>query len=151
MFWTTLLIVHGLLAVGLLGAVTHQAFSVARSPGEGSFIASYGAVRSRLFTNPIIVLYLLTFLGGGWIYAQYRIAVRPVLEDLGAEHYVGLFEFKEHVLAIALFVLPSYWLLWQRVPLDQQRSARTALTWFVAACVWIGLIAGHLVNNAKGL
>ncbi len=27
-FWTTLLIIHGLLAVALLGAITHQAVAV---------------------------------------------------------------------------------------------------------------------------
>lgn len=150
MFWIALLIVHGLLAIALLGAVTHQAMSLFGKPGKKGFVASYAAVRSRLFTNAIIWLYVLTFAMGSWIYTFYRYAVRPVLEDLGAESYVGIFEYKEHILAIGLCMLPSYWLLWQRVPLTEQQGARKALTMLLAISVWIGLIAGHLVNNAQG-
>ena len=46
-FWTTLLIVHGLLAVALLGAITHQAVSVwcPVRAAAGSFVARFRAVR----------------------------------------------------------------------------------------------------------
>src|SRR5438270_8758537 len=47
-FWTTLLIIHGLLAVALLGAVTHQAAALwwpVRAPA-GSFVTRFRAVPS---------------------------------------------------------------------------------------------------------
>jgi hypothetical protein len=151
MLWIGLLLIHGLLAIALLGSVTHQAVSLFAHGREQGFVHGYAAVRSRVFTNAIIILYLLTFFVGSWIYTFYRYAIRLVLEDMGSEVYVGIFEFKEHVLSIGLCMLPAYWLLWQRVPLTEQRGVRKALTLFLAASVWIGLIAGHLVNNARGV
>jgi len=47
-FWTTLLILHGLLAITLIGAVTHQTVAVwmpVRS-AAGSFVARYRACRA---------------------------------------------------------------------------------------------------------
>ncbi|CAN5478389.1 hypothetical protein BH10PSE12_BH10PSE12_34300 [soil metagenome] len=151
MLWISLLIIHGLMAFALLGAVTHQAASLFWTRGKRDFIESYASVRSQLFTNGIIILFLLTFTMGSWIYTNYRYTVRPVLEDLGYAGYVGIFEYKEHVLAVALCMLPAYWLLWKRVPLTEQTLARKALTLIVTLSVWIGFIGGHLVNNARGL
>ncbi|MBA4353192.1 MAG: hypothetical protein C0409_00730 [Novosphingobium sp.] len=151
MFWIVVLVIHGLLAIALLGAVTHQAVSLFGKPARTGFAQSYAAVRSRVFTNAIIALYALTFVMGSWLYTFYRYAIRPVLEDLGAETYVGLFEYKEHVLAIGLCMMPAYWLLWHRVPITEQMGARRAVTVLIAVTVWIGLLAGHLVNNARGI
>ncbi len=151
MFWIMLLIIHGLLAFALLGAVTHQAASLFWSRGKTGFVESYATVRAALFTKAIIVLYLLTFTLGSWIYTNYRYTVRPVLEDLGQEAPVGIFEYKEHILAVGLALLPVYWLMWQRIPLSQQKGTRRALTLFIAVSVWIGFLGGHIVNNARGL
>ena len=71
---TVLLIVHGLLAVALLGAITHQALSVwapARKPAA-SFVGRFRGVSGAFYTNAIIVLFVVTmaetwglfFLGG---------------------------------------------------------------------------------------
>ena len=82
---TVLLIVHGLLAVALLGAITHQAVSVwapARRPA-GSFVGLYRSVPAPSYANAIVVLYVLTFVLGGFVYAFYRIEVRLVVEQLG--------------------------------------------------------------------
>ena len=57
---TALLIVHGLFAVALLGAITHQTASVwqpARKPA-GSFAGRFRAVGAASYTNAIIVLYV---------------------------------------------------------------------------------------------
>lgn len=151
MFWIALLIIHGLLAFALLGAVTHQAASLFWWRGKTSFVESYATVRASLFVRPIIVLYVVTFTLGSWIYTNYRYTVRPVLEDLGQKTPVGIFEYKEHILVVSLALLPVYWLLWQRIPLAQQNGTRRALTLFIAVSVWIGFLGGHIVNNARGL
>ena len=151
MFWISLLIIHGLLAFALLGAITHQAVAAFRSGGKAGFVASYAAVRGKLFTNAIIWLYLITFTFGSWIYTHYRYTVRPILEDLGQESTVGVFEYKEHILAVGLALLPAYWLLWQRVPIGEARGARKGVTLFIAVAVWIGFLGGHIVNNVRGL
>ncbi len=69
-FWTTLLIIHGLLALALLGAITHQTVSLwwpVRAP-VGSFVGRFRAVPSTSYVMAIIVLYLVTFVMGAWIY-----------------------------------------------------------------------------------
>src|ERR1700749_1202823 len=107
---TILLIVHGLLAVALLGAITHQAFSVARHVPVGpqrSFIGKFSGVGAAAYTNAIIVLFVVTSILGGILYPQYRIDVRPTLEDLQLRAANGVFEIKEHLAAIGLGLLPA--------------------------------------------
>ena len=56
---TTLLILHGLVAVALLGAITHQAVATwapART-GPRSFFGSFRAVRAAKFATAVVVLY----------------------------------------------------------------------------------------------
>jgi hypothetical protein len=149
--WVTLLIVHGLLAFLLLGAVTHQAVSVAwPSPRKRVFVESFAAVRSPFYANAIATLFVITFLFGSLIYAYYRTDVRVPLELVGQKVPVGLFEVKEHALAFAFCLLPTYWLFWKRVPASQQSQVRAALTVLLTLAVWYAFIGGHLVNNARG-
>jgi hypothetical protein len=151
---TVLLIVHGLLAVALLGAITHQAFSVvpaASSAGKRSFFARFRNVNGAAYAGPIVILFLLTALGGALLYPQYRIDVRTTLEDLQLRAANGVFEIKEHLVALGLGVLPAYWLFW-RTPLGtDQAESRRYLTWLLAFIVWWGFLIGHVLNNIKGL
>src|SRR5512133_848244 len=113
-FWTTLLIIHGLLAIALLGAITHQtgALWLPARAAVGNFIGRFRAVPSHSYVMAIIVLYLLTFVLGAWIYTHYRYTSRLALEQLRFFKVVGLFEIKEHVATIGLIVLPAYWAFW---------------------------------------
>jgi hypothetical protein len=149
-----LLIVHGLLAVILLGALTHQAFAVARSgPSRGnpSFVNRFGRVNAAAYSRPVVVLFLATALGGGLLYPQYRVDVRPALEDLQLNAANGVFEIKEHLVAVGVGSLPAYWLYW-RTPLQPAHEVtRRYLTWLLAFLVWWSFIVGHVLNNIKGL
>ncbi|MDY6946745.1 MAG: hypothetical protein SXG53_13565 [Pseudomonadota bacterium] len=152
MLWIFLLLIHGLCAVALLGALTHQSVSVVyRSRPKRDLIRSFGAVRSNIYTNTIVALYIVTFALGGWIYAPYRYMSRPVLEDLGFFQAVALFDLKEHVAAVCLFLIPAYWLLWARVPLSQSKHARAALTILLAVGSWFSFVVGHVLNNFRGI
>src|SRR5215207_1825271 len=104
-----MLIVHGLLAVTLLGAITHQAFHVARKPRTTgaeprtrSFINRFGNVNGAAYVNPIIMLYVVTAIMGALLYPQYRIEVRTALEDMQLSYANGVFEIKEHLVAVGL-------------------------------------------------
>ncbi|HKF69934.1 MAG TPA: hypothetical protein VKB36_25490 [Vicinamibacterales bacterium] len=148
-----LLILHGLLAVGLLGAITHQALSVlplASAKGQRTFIDRFRGVNAPAYATPIVVLFVFTAIGGALLYPQYRIDVRPALEDMQNAAANGVFEIKEHLIAIGLGVLPAYWYFWQQ-PLNADASARRALTWLLAFFVWWGFIVGHVLNNIRGL
>ena len=79
---TFLLILHGLLAVVLLGGITHQTISaVWPSRNKIGIVRSYRAVSGSVYTNANIVLYLATATLGGIIYPTYRVGVRTFLEN----------------------------------------------------------------------
>lgn len=149
---TFLLIVHGLLAVALLGGLTHQAVAVlwpARS--AGGFISSYRAVSAARFTNANILFYVATFALGAIIYPPYRIAARTWIENARLWHISGLFEYKEQALAIGLAMLPFFWLMWRDPKDEATASARKWTTAILCGAVWYSFIVGHIVNNVRGL
>ena len=147
-----LLIVHGLFAVALLGAITHQTASAwlpARKPAE-SFGARFRAVGAASYTNAIIALYVCTALLGSIIYPEFRVSIRGVLEELDVPAVMGAFELKEHFAVVGLAVLPAYWYFW-RLPLaEEHRSTRKALTAILAFIVWWNFLVGHVANNFRG-
>lgn len=148
---TVLLILHGLLAVALLGAITHQALSVCMpaSRPANTFTGRFRAVAGGAYTNAIVVLYLLTFLLGGVIYAEYRIEVRIVVEQLGLWAQSGSFEVKEHFAALGLGMLPAYAYYW-RQPAEAHGRTRAILTGLLALIVWWNFLVGHILNNIRG-
>jgi hypothetical protein len=149
---TFLLIVHGLLAVVLLGGITHQAMAAAwPSRSKANIGRSFRAVTGSIYTNTNIVLYLITATLGGTIYPVYRVGVRTYLENARLYPAVGSFEIKEQFVAVGLGMLPLYWLLWQRPADESSRRARIAVTSILCFVVWYGFLVGHVLNNIKGL
>jgi hypothetical protein len=149
--WSTLLIIHGILAVFLLGAITHQAVGAAwpvTKKGSG-FFQSVRGVNGMSYTNAVLILFLVTFAIGTIIYPTYRINVRTVLQEYRDFKPEGMFEMKEHVLALALALLPIYWLVWRKAS-DSNRVARAALSSLIAIAVWWGFLTGHIINNIRG-
>jgi hypothetical protein len=148
-----LVLCHVLVSVALLGAITHQAFSVGRraaSPGQ-TFVRRFLGVKALTFGNAVVLLFAVSVVLGGLLYPRYRVDVRPTLEDLQLRAANGLFETKEHFAAIGLGLLPAYWLAW-RPPLTlQSADARKYLTWMLAFIVWWNFVVGELLNNIKGL
>ena len=86
-FWTILFIIHALLAVALLGALTHQAMSVLmpvrQAAGGGSFVTRFRAVQGAGYAAAVCVLWIVTFFFGAWIYTKYRMYVRIPIEQAG--------------------------------------------------------------------
>jgi hypothetical protein len=149
---TVLVIIHGLVAVALLGVITHQTLAVWAPAGgrPGSFFGHFRAVRPATFANAFVVLYTLTALLGAIVYLYFRVDVRPQLERDGYWHALGLFDLKEHFISIGLGLLPAYWVCWRRpIPVDLDRS-RAALTAIFAFIVWWGFLMGHVLNNILG-
>lgn len=151
-FWTIWLFIHLILAVGLVGALTHQAMAVAlpvRKPGTG-IVTRFRAVPAAGYATAVCVLWVVTFLVGSYIYTKYRIYIRIPLE---AGHYYktgGFFDFKEHVAAIGLVLLPGYWYFWKNAKNPAYDNARTGVTLVLAAMAWFLFIVGHVLNNARG-
>jgi hypothetical protein len=149
---TFLLILHGLLAVVLLGGITHQAVSAAwPSRSKTGILRSFRAVSGAVYTNANIVLYLATATLGGTIYPVYRVGVRTYLENARLYPAVGSFEIKEQFISVGLGMLPLYWLLWRRPPEAGAKTARIAVTLILCFIVWYAFLVGHVLNNIRGL
>src|SRR6478672_8924193 len=89
-----LLILHGLVAVALLGAITHQAISAWVPAGSGprSFVGRFRGVHAAAFTNAIVVLYVASILLGAVIYLFFKVDIQPSLERDRHWHVLGFFE-----------------------------------------------------------
>ena len=149
---TALLIVHGLVAVALLGAISHQALASWAPVGarQGSFFGRFRSVHAPSFANAVVILYLASALLGGIIYLYFRVDIRPGLEQAGRWQTLGLFDIKEHFVSIGLALLPAYWVCWRRPRPDEPARLRVALTTIIAVIVWWGFLVGHVLNNLRG-
>lgn len=149
---TALLIVHGLLAVALLGAITHQAASVwwpRRKPAE-NFVGRFRAVAGAAYANAVVLLYVSTMLLGAIIYPEFRVSIRSVVEELDHRAVMGAFEMKEHFVVVGMAMLLPYWLLWRPPLAEQYAKTRAVLTAILAFIVWWGFLVGHIINNIRG-
>lgn len=153
-FWTIVLVVHALLAVATLGALTHQAMSVALPVRQATvptgFVTRFRAVYGAGYATAICVLWAATFIVGAWIYTKYRIAVRIPLERTGYWKTLGFFELKEHVAALGLAMLPAYWYFWKNSKNPTYDVVRKGVTLLLAAMCWFAFLVGHVLNNARG-
>jgi hypothetical protein len=149
--WSILLIIHSILAVFLLGAVTHQAIGVAWPVTKKSagFVSAVRGVNGMNYTNAIVLLFLVTFALGTIIYPAYRVSVRTVLQEYHFYKPEGMFEMKEHLLALSLALLPIYWFFWREASPDN-RTARAVVTSILAVSVWWSFVTGHILNNIRG-
>jgi hypothetical protein len=141
-----------LVAVALLGAVTHQTLAVWATVDARprSFFDRFRSVPSGSFANAVVVLYVISALLGAILYLYFRVDVRPELERAGHWHALGFFDIKEHFAAIGLALLPAYWVCWRRPHADEHAQTRTALTSILAFIVWWNFLTGHFANNVMG-
>jgi hypothetical protein len=150
-----LLIFHGLCAVLLIGALTHQAISLfwGHKGARDGFFRSARGVRAVAYTNAVVVLFIIVFAIGSVLYPEFRVNVR-MLWDVVLPAATGSFEIKEHMAAVGLGILPAYWLAWQRsaaVPEKSVTIARAVLTGLLTYIVWADFLLGHILNNLHGL
>jgi len=153
-FWTILLIIHGLLAVALLGALTHQALTVLmpvrQVAGGVGFVTRMRAVTGPAYATAVCVLWILTFIMGAWIYTKYRIYIRIPIEQYGYWKTQGFFELKEHIASFGLGMLPIYWYFWKNAQNPEYDGTRKSLTVLLAFMCWFMFLVGHVVNNVRG-
>ena len=150
--WSLWLFVHLILAVGLLGALTHQAMAVALPVrrAAGGIVTRFRAVPAAGYATAVCVLWVVTFLVGSYIYTKYRIYIRIPLEQTGHYKTGGFFDFKEHVASIGLTLLPAYWYFWKNAQNADYDNARKGVTLVLAVMCWFLFIVGHVLNNTRG-
>ena len=150
---TTLLILHGLVAVALLGAITHQTLAAwvpSTRMGPRSFLARFRAVRAVAFANAVVALYLAAALLGAVVYLRFKVELQPILERDHHWQALGFFDLKEDFAAIGLGLLPAYWLGWRGTAADGVGRAPAALTAVLAFIVWWSFLVGHVANDVVG-
>ena len=156
----TLLILHGLAAVVLLGALTHQLVALLRGNvvaaagkpvDKSSFVGRYVTVGQGGFTIAVVVSYVVTFVLGGIVYPAYRIDVRIPFEEMSLIWAVGLFEIKEHWGGVGAGFLPLYAFVWRPKQATTHSRDRVVITALLATIVWCDFIFGHVLNNIRGL
>jgi hypothetical protein len=150
---TLLLILHSLVGVALLGAVTHQCVSLLRNrsaPGA-SFIQRYAAVDHRVFAVAVVLLYVIQLTLGAIIYPAYRLNVRIPFEEMRLNWAIGVFELKEHFAGIGLGLLPFYAYAWRPSVDGHRRPERTSITMVLTFIIWWDFLVGHILNNIRGL
>jgi hypothetical protein len=152
-FWRILLFFHFLLAVGLLVAITLQAVAILMPARQlaGNFIDRVRAVPAASYSAVVVILYVLNFLLGAWVYIKYRTYVRIPMEQLAHWWTLGSFEFKEHVTSMGVALLPAYWYFWRQPVSEEHASARKWLTIFLAFSVWYAFLVGHTANDFRGV
>ena len=155
-----LLILHGLAAVILLGALTHQlvallrgnaAAAAGRPANKSSFIGRYVAVGQGGFTIAVVVSYVAVMIFGALVYPAYRVDVRIPFEEMSLIWAVGLFEVKEHWGGVALGLLPLYAYVWRPQQTATHGRDRLMITVLLSVIVWFDFISGHVLNNIRGL
>src|SRR5258706_16311862 len=151
---TGLLILHGLLAVALLGAVTHQALAATMRRGEPrtrSFFARFRATDAAAYSNAVSVLFIAVVTMGAILYPRYRFVVRPLLQTMDLRSANGAFEIKEHFSAIGLLMLPAYWASWRQPLVPEYLMARVSLPSIITLMVGCSFAVGQVLDAIKGL
>jgi len=145
------LLLHGVSAMLLIGAVTHQTLAVwappahGASPGWWTFLR---AVHADRYATAVVVLFVITMALGAFDYVPFRIGAREHYLDTDVRWATGLFEIKEHTAALALALLPAYRAAWRD---PAAAAARRGITTLLALGAWWNFVVGHVVNNVRGL
>ncbi len=145
-----LLILHALLAILLLGSMTHHVLLTVPY--------LWGKFRKlrleKIYVHVVAVSYSLTFAVGALIYPNYRYHVRDQYFDAHHPWASNLFDIKEHWAGIGLGLMIAFWLLSRQV---QPQSDRRLLLVYVflsvslTVIVWFNLISGLWLTAIKGV
>jgi hypothetical protein len=151
-FWRILLFIHFVLAVSVLAAVTLQtaAVLIPARQAAGGFI-DRSPVPAASYATLVVILYVLQSLMGAWVYVKYRTYVRIPMEEYKLWWTVGSFEFKEHIVAMGLGLLPAYWYFWRDPQSAEYATVRKWVTIFLFVSVWYAFIVGHVANDFRGV
>lgn len=145
-----LLILHSLMAILLLGSITHNVLlTVPYLWGR------YKKVRlEKLYVKVVLVAYTLTFALGAILYPNYRYHVRDLYFDKHMPWASHLFDIKEHWAGIGLGLVGVFFLL--SLTFDPREDRERVFLYVFLSCsialtVWFNLIAGLWLTSLKGV
>ncbi len=138
-----LLLLHAALAIPLIGSGVHNGVLGIRH----LFGLPVQARLRRLYPRVVLALYVPNMLLGGLIYPAFRVDVRAGYLDAAHPWATGMFEIKEHWVALGFWLVLAQVLLpfeRDRSPLSTTADALAALAMMVI--VWAGLVGLGLVT-----
>ncbi len=141
------LVLHLLTGVLLLGATTHHLVLVLK----GKALARRALVARYAFWAT--VAYLTCFFLGAILYPTYGYHVRYLYQDAAAPWATGLFEIKEHCLAVGLAILPFYYVSSRSLAKlnDHERRLHALSVSVLSGIVWYAFIIGAVLVNLRGV
>lgn len=145
-----LLILHALMAILLLGAMTHNVLLAV--PYLWKHYKKVGL--EKLYVKVAGVAYALTFALGALVYPNYRYHVRDQYFDLQMPWASHLFDIKEHWAAVGLGLMGVYFVL--SITLDPRVHRERVLLYVflsvaITLIVWFNLISGLWLTALKGV
>jgi hypothetical protein len=117
---------------------------------EKSFFEDFRGVAAAKYTTAICLLWVISFVFGGWIYTEYRISIKIPMEQQEYFKTLGVFELKEHLVVFGLAMLPIYNFAWKHYQQADLANLRKYTTLFLTFVCWYAFLIGHIVNNARG-
>lgn len=145
-----LLLLHALLAILLLGSMTHNALITVRY-----LWGNFSRIRlEKLYVKVAFAAYLLTFTLGALIYPNYRYHVRARYFDLHLLWASQIFDIKEHWAAMGLALFVAFFLFSREL---DPRTDRPVLFIYVflsltlTLIVWFTLVSGLLLSSYRSI
>jgi len=130
---TALLILHGLIAVALLGAVTHQALAVSVRRTESAHALVHARVsappNAGAYGTPVVVLYIAAMAWARFVIHAIGFVVRPLLQTLDLRGAKRRLRVEGTFFRHRLMLLPAYWASWKQPLAAEYQSSRLWLTW----------------------
>lgn len=145
-----LLILHALVAILLLGSMTHNVLLTV--PYLWKHYKKVGL--EKLYVKVALVAYSLTFLLGAVVYPNYRYHVRDQYFDPQLPWASQLFDIKEHWAGIGLGLMVAYFVL--SLVIDPRIHRERVLLYVflsvaITLIIWFNLIAGLWLTALKGV
>ena len=145
-----LLLLHTLLAILLLGSMTHNVLLVVPY-----LWGSFRKVKlEKLYVKVGFVSYLLTFIVGAVAYPNYRYHVRALHFDKALPWASNLFDVKEHWAGIGLALFVAYLLLSRVIEPKTDRpmlGVYVFLSVSLALIIWFNVISGLLLVSYRSI
>lgn len=145
-----LLLLHTLVAILLLGSMTHNVLLVVPY-----LWGTFKKVKlEKLYVKVGFVSYLMTFGFGALVYPNYRYHVRERYFDSQLPWASNLFDIKEHWAAIGLALFVAFLLISRVIDPKQDRQMLgfyVFLSVSLALIIWFNLISGLLLVSYRSV
>ena len=144
-----LLLLHAASAIVLIGSTTHH-FLIALGYVRGRFKLRLG----RIYAAVVVAAYSVTFLMGSLAYPTYRYFVRALYLDRYAPWASNLFDIKENLASLGLFLSLGTFVVSRVMDPKEDRYmvlGYAGMVFLTAAIVWFDVISGLLITITKGV